>query len=106
MWRCRVGMARRHRSHALRVLDNTRDNARIHDHYGRAVYTGTAARTRLATVGRGRLVLGRGCLAGIFSLVMLVAGHLCCRDRYGRGDHGSRDQVPCMHSSLRRLNPV
>lgn len=106
MLRCRVGMARGHRLPALRVLDNGRDNARIQDRYGRAVHTVTAAHTGLATVGRGRLAPGRGCLVGISRLVMLVAGQLCCGGRYGRGDHGSRRHVACMDSSHCRRSPV
>lgn len=101
MWRFRVGMARGHRSHALRVLNNGRNNARVHDRYGRAVHTGTAARTGLTTVGRARVLTRRGWLVGIPRLVMLVAGQLRCGGRYGRGDH-----VACMDSSHCRRSPV
>ena len=105
MWRCRIGMARSHRSHALRVLNNGRNNARIHDRHGRAVHTGTAARTGLTTVGRCRLATFRGWLVRIHRMVMLVAGHLCS-GRYGRGDHGTRHHVAFMDSSHCRRSPV
>lgn len=109
VWRCRVGMAQGHRSHALRVLDYGCNNARIHDRYGGAVHTGTRARTGLAAVGCGRLVTGRGLLVGIARLVMLVAGHLCCGAPYGRSDNGwrrRRRHVAFMDSRHCRRSPI
>lgn len=106
MWRCRVGMAQSHRSHALRVPNNGRNNARIHDRHGRAVHTGTAARTGLTTVGRRRLATLRGWLVRIHRMVMLVAGHLCLAGRNGRDDHGRRCHVACMNSRHCGPRPV